>query len=378
MGFPRQVNVQGAPAVAGDFCDANPRSTVDSGQGAFVAGPLGVIVGAFGWIDATNRVVTNSGPGAPAGFLRRDQQGIITAYLAEATMLVAPGFPVSVFNAGGFWALNSGSATTAIGNKAYANNGNGSVTFGPTGTPPVGASVTGSIAANTTTAGVLAQNSVTGSITGSVLTVTAVGTGLIAAGQTLAGGSSGTGFVDPATTVLSQISGAAGGIGTYQLSVSGAVTSTTITASGGCLTVGGTITGVFAVGQTISGAGVAAGTTITALGSGTGGAGTYAVSVGQTVASVAMTATGGVLTVSAVASGALAVGDAIGGSGVTAGTYITGLITGTGGLGTYAVSASQTATSTTITVAAGTETKWVAASIAAPGELVKMTTWLNG
>lgn len=62
----------------------------------------------------------------------------------------------------------------------------------------------------------------------------------------------------------------------------GSGTSSTI--AGTTLTVGGTVTGIFAVGQTISGTGVTAGTTITALGTGTGGAGTYTVSVSQTVA----------------------------------------------------------------------------------------------
>lgn len=56
-----------------------------------------------------------------------------------------------------------------------------------------------------------------------------------------------------------------------------------------------------------------------------------------------------VLTVTAVTSGILAVGQSISGSGVTAGTKITALGTGIGGTGTYTVSASQTASSTTIT-----------------------------
>lgn len=55
------------------------------------------------------------------------------------------------------------------------------------------------------------------------------------------------------------------------------------------------------------------------------------------------------LTVTAVASGKLAVGQVLSGSGVTAGTTITALGTGTGGAGTYTVSAEQTAASTTIT-----------------------------
>lgn len=58
---------------------------------------------------------------------------------------------------------------------------------------------------------------------------------------------------------------------------------------------------------------------------------------------------GTTLTVSAVSSGALAVGNYINGTGVSGGTYITALDTGSGGTGTYTVSQSQTVASTTIT-----------------------------
>ena len=53
----------------------------------------------------------------------------------------------------------------------------------------------------------------------------------------------------------------------------------------------------------------------------------------------------GVLTVTAIASGSLAVGAVITGAGVTPGTYITALGTGTGGAGTYAVNYGQTVAS---------------------------------
>jgi hypothetical protein len=58
---------------------------------------------------------------------------------------------------------------------------------------------------------------------------------------------------------------------------------------------------------------------------------------------------GTTMTVSAVASGTIKVGIRILGTGVTANTTITALGTGTGGVGTYTVSASQTVSSTTIT-----------------------------
>ena len=65
--------------------------------------------------------------------------------------------------------------------------------------------------------------------------------------------------------------------------------STASSISGTTLTVGGTVTGTFAVGMVLSGTGVTAGTTITALGTGTGGAGTYTVSASQTVSSTTIT-----------------------------------------------------------------------------------------
>jgi hypothetical protein len=54
------------------------------------------------------------------------------------------------------------------------------------------------------------------------------------------------------------------------------------------LTVGGTLAGAFAAGSYLSGTGVTPGTVITALGTGTGGSGTYGVSPSQTVASTAI------------------------------------------------------------------------------------------
>jgi hypothetical protein len=125
------------------------------------------------------------------------------------------------------------------------------------------------------------------------------------------------------------------------------------------LTVTSVLSGTIAVGQAIFGQGVDQNTVITALGTGTGGVGTYTVSDSQTVASTSINSvaspaivTGSIatttLTVSAVTSGTLRIGQTIEGSGVTDGTIITAFGTGSGGVGTYTVSASQTVSSTTI------------------------------
>lgn len=125
------------------------------------------------------------------------------------------------------------------------------------------------------------------------------------------------------------------------------------------LTVTSVLNGTIAVGQAIFGEGIAQNTVITALGTGSGGVGTYTVSDSQTVASTSINATaapaivtasitGTTMTVTAVTSGTLKIGQTIEGSGVTDGTIITAFGTGTGGAGTYTVSASQTVGSTTI------------------------------
>ena len=77
------------------------------------------------------------------------------------------------------------------------------------------------------------------------------------------------------------------------------------------------------------------------------------------------------LTVTAVTSGSLAVGDVISGTGVTIGTTITAFLTGTGGTGTYTVSVSQTVASTTITAVPATRTP-----PATPGSYESYNDWL--
>lgn len=74
--------------------------------------------------------------------------------------------------------------------------------------------------------------------------------------------------------------------------VSTATTSFTASISGTTMTVTAVASGTIAVGQLITGTGVTAGTTITALGTGSGGTGTYTVSTSQTVASTTITIVG--------------------------------------------------------------------------------------
>lgn len=311
-GFQAQVNVVQAPGIEGDFCDHNPRTTVDAGQGGLIAPPEGLVIGRFAWLDYSildpmlgAALARNSGQGLPAGFVHREQQGLITAFLTASGMTIPSGFPVTLHQEGGFFVINRGVVTARPGMKAYARLSDGAIQFNNTGTP-INASVTGSIAASTF--------SVTGSVSGNVLTVTAVGSGTVVPGATI----SGTG-ITTGTKIVSQLSGTAGGIGTYEVDI---------------------------------GNQLAASTTVS---------GTY-----------------GTMTVTAVSSGTLGIGAVVSGSGVTTGTRITALGTGTGTTGTYVVDGTQTAASTTITANMNIETKWFATTQGMVGELVKMSGWPLG
>lgn len=107
-------------------------------------------------------------------------------------------------------------------------------------------------------------------------------------------------------------------------------TCTSGTISGTTLTVAGTITGVFAVGQTITGTNVTAGSIITALGTGTGGAGTYILNQSSTVGSgetITASATALTVTYDSV-SGAFVITSGITGTASTV-AYATGTISAT-------------------------------------------------
>ena len=179
----------------------------------------------------------------------------------------------------------------------------------------------------------------TGSIATTTLTITAAPSGTLAVGSVI----SGTG-VTVGTTITAILTGS-GGVGTYTVSASQTVASTTITAGS----------------LTVAGSSVATALTATAVGqvpfstNGTTFTPTQKIVQGTTVSTATTSFTASIstttMTVTAVGSGTIAVGQVITGTGVTAGTVITAQLTGTAGsTGTYTVSASQTVSSTTITI----------------------------
>ena len=222
---------------------------------------------------------------------------------------------------------------------------------------------------------------VTGSVAGNVLTVTAVtssGTGYTSAPAVSFTGGGGTGATATATltgTAVTAVTVATGGINyTNAPTVSftgggggsgatatatasnGIVTGFTVTAGGSGYTSAPTVTILGASGAAataIVSSGAVIGFTVTAGGSGYTSAPTVTIAGpggGGTTATATATLTGNAVTGLTLTSRALTFGSTISGTDITVGTKIVSLGTGRGSTGTYNLSRSMTAASTTVTV----------------------------
>ncbi len=277
-GIQTSVNTLQAPAVVGDWCDSNPRYSVDAGPFGLVSGLNGLTIGLFAWLDATildgdgaPARANNYGAGVPAGFVHRENQALIglTNYLADSSMFIPAGFGITLTSAGGVWVQNAGATEATFGMKAFANPSNGTVIFAAAGTAPGGASDSTGAVVNTTL-------TLVAGIAGNIMTVASISAGHPYPGVTLTSNAVG--------QVVSQLTNATGpittanpadySVGTYALSVGEqtVATGTTIGGNYGLYTIsGGTIVGNFGVGTVLSGTGLTAGTTITYQASGASG-----------------------------------------------------------------------------------------------------------
>lgn len=203
MGFQKTINQVLPVALEGDFASANPRASMLVGDSALVTGASGVTVGNFAWATAAGIVTSAWAAACRIGFVHREMQALITTYLAEASLVIPGGLPVTLMTAGDFWDRFAGGAV--IGQKVYAYYADGSAYAAATGTPPTNALITANIA------------------TSNVLTVTA-NTGLpIVVGQPVSGAGIAAG------AYISALGTGTGGAGTYTMSAAATATTTGIT-----------------------------------------------------------------------------------------------------------------------------------------------------
>lgn len=322
-GFQSFVNKELPPAVLGDFAGANIKANVVAGAWQYVASPGGVTVGGIGWANpVTGLITTYYQPNSFCCFIHREGQGVITAFLGISTMQILGGDRVVGYDQGEFWGLFNAGATA--GQKAYYN-------------PSIsGTSLVTSLTSAATNNSVTASDTSGTTSGGNTLTGIGTLTGTITAGMSLvmAGIPAGTYFVTGGASPWT--------IANYDGTVIPSVATTAFTAYGATET------------QFYVGTPVTADCDFTA-------------SLAVPVTGVAF----GVLTVTAIASGALTPGQflsATGGGGLaaTANVQILEQLTGTtGSTGTYSVSAAPAVVTSTNSF------------VATQGKLGKITSWAN-
>ena len=230
--------------------------------------------------------------------------------------------------------------------------------------------------ANTTT-----NASFTGSISGTVLTVSAISSGAISLGNNIAynvvvGNNEIFTDINNGVAITAQLTGTALGVGTYTVSYPKKEGIVTGSIAGTTMTVTAVTSGTLYVGQVITGVGSFANVVISAYGTGTGGIGDYTLSYtgsgGAVFVGSAVTGATRLMTVTSVTSGTLAPGQTISGGNIRAGTTIASQSSGTtGGAGVYVLNSPNQTTATpagttltaTATVASTTLTgKWTVTS----------------
>jgi hypothetical protein len=323
MPFQTQVNIYPAPGIPGTQASNNPIGIVDAGSGALVAVTGGLTVANFAWVTGTTNLgggtaqnacptTVSVAPYVPDGLVLNQHEALITTWLGQATLVIPQGVQCTLADRGDFWNVSNYGAAVR-GQKVFAHLFNGNVLVAAAGSFP--ANLVGSNA------------SVTASVATSVLTVTAVASGVLAVGQLVQGSGI------PSNTYILSLGTGTGGTGTYNLT-----------------TTPGT---------------VASGTVVTTAVAGLGGA----------VASSVSSSSSTTLTVNTLTSGTIAVGmlvQAI--TNIPAGTYIASLGTGTGGTGTYIMSAASTGSisAQACNFSPWIETPWYAKSDGNPGDLIKI------
>src|SRR5271157_703355 len=280
-GVQSQVNGVPAPAVAGDFASANwNRFSVLSGPGGLVAGSVGVTVGYFAWLSQQSIDPDNAAQ-IVNSFGTGVPDGFVSRPDSPAVITVYLADGTMLIQQGAPVPLHSGGDFWVVNNGTAINVvGNKAYADLTTGKASFAATGTPTVANSSSSTIAPETWTGTGSVNGNVMTIGTV-TGSVAIGSVLTTGASG--------SIVSQLSGTALGAGTYALSIpeQTVASGTSLGGGYGLMTIGGSLTGAaFQVGGVVStGAGVTAGTTITAFGTGSGGAGTYYVNLTQTVSS---------------------------------------------------------------------------------------------
>jgi hypothetical protein len=326
MSFQTTINDYQAPGVPGDFASLNPYSSVLAGNNALVAPAGGLTVGNFFWVGPAGQTSQSFVAGWQIAFLGRNMQALITQFLQEATMVVPQGFMVTGFNGGDFFA--NFPAGAAVGNYVFADPNDGTPVANATNTAPALGVATASAGFSGT------ANLVNASTT---LTVATVVHGIVSPGDLVTDTTTGAN-IPAGTTIVAQLTGAAGGVGTYQMSqaAGGAGTGDTIATVSNQMLVTAVASGSLNPGDVFTGTAVPAGETILAQATPFKGVASIVTGSLSTLVVTSVQPLTDLLRLGAKLP-------AIPGLGIVAGTTISAQVSGTpGGVGSYTLSAAGT------------------------------------
>lgn len=214
-GFQKVVQSQPAPGNEGDFASANPRASIPPVIGGAwkVAAGQSVRVGYFAW-GAIDGLVYSSKAAADAvgassiGFVARQPNKpsvVITAFLGETNQLLQVGRECTLMSIGDYWANLVG---VTIGSTIYADAATGAPTLNAAAGANPDTKFTGS---SVSKVNAVTNNATTIAAATGIMTVAVVASGVIEVGQRVTGAG-----VPANTYITAQLSGAAGGAGTYQ------------------------------------------------------------------------------------------------------------------------------------------------------------------
>ena len=204
MPFQKSVNTYSSPAAEGQIASGNPKAWYVAGPNAVLSGANGLTVARFAWAtpvtagetaeraDSNALLVAAGASRVPDGIVVNEQQGNIQLVLQESGMSILPWQVVELMTRGDVWLKTPAGVTAVRKQKVFANMTDGSISVGAAGATVSGTAVTASFATN-------------------VMTVTV--------GSNIKPGSAVVGAGVPANTyVVAQLTGTAGGAGTYSLS----------------------------------------------------------------------------------------------------------------------------------------------------------------
>lgn len=138
------VNNELPPGVLGDFAGAAIRANVVGGGFGYVAPPAGTLVGNGAWANPATRQASNYyQPASFKGFVHREGQTIITNFLGVSALGIQGGMAVTVMSEGDFWGYFTSGASAA--QKVYFDPVTGNLSAAASGGSVVGANTTASI-----------------------------------------------------------------------------------------------------------------------------------------------------------------------------------------------------------------------------------------